>query len=63
MLDAPSEFLLRTSERSPYIHQESNDTTAPFSLGCPGPGVDCLVMYLLSLRVLAYSSPVSTNFP
>nr|CAH7768842.1 unnamed protein product [Callosobruchus chinensis] len=23
----------------------------------------CLVMYLLSLRMLAYSSPASTNFP
>nr|CAH7731640.1 unnamed protein product [Callosobruchus chinensis] len=25
--------------------------------------MDCLVMYSLSLRVLAYSSPASTNFP
>nr|CAH7727185.1 unnamed protein product [Callosobruchus chinensis] len=28
-----------------------------------GPGMDCLVMYLLSRRVLAYSSLASTNFP
>nr|CAH7720248.1 unnamed protein product [Callosobruchus chinensis] len=25
--------------------------------------MDCLVMYLLSLRVLAYSSPASRNLP
>nr|CAH7720717.1 unnamed protein product [Callosobruchus chinensis] len=25
--------------------------------------MDCLVMYFLSLRVLAYSSPASRNFP
>nr|CAH7718807.1 unnamed protein product [Callosobruchus chinensis] len=37
--------------------------TAPLSAGCLGPGMDCLVMYSLSLRVLAYSSPESTNFP
>nr|CAH7748195.1 unnamed protein product [Callosobruchus chinensis] len=37
--------------------------TAPLSPGCPGPGVDCLVMYLSSRRVLAYSSLASTNFP
>nr|CAH7748199.1 unnamed protein product [Callosobruchus chinensis]CAH7754032.1 unnamed protein product [Callosobruchus chinensis] len=37
--------------------------TAPLSPGCPGPGVDCLVMYLSSRRVLAYSSLALTNFP
>nr|CAH7738878.1 unnamed protein product [Callosobruchus chinensis] len=34
-----------------------------FAPGCLGPGMDCLVMYLLSLRVLAHSNPASTNFP
>nr|CAH7745879.1 unnamed protein product [Callosobruchus chinensis] len=34
-----------------------------FAPGCPGPGVDCLVMHLMSLRMLAYSSSASTNFP
>nr|CAH7749179.1 unnamed protein product [Callosobruchus chinensis] len=34
-----------------------------FIPGCPGPGMDFLVMYLLSRRVLAYSSLASTNFP
>nr|CAH7738018.1 unnamed protein product [Callosobruchus chinensis] len=37
--------------------------TERYSPGCPEPGMDCLVMYLFSLRVLAYSSPASTNFP
>nr|CAH7752944.1 unnamed protein product [Callosobruchus chinensis] len=46
-----------------FIHHSDDDTTAPLSPGCPGPGIDCLVMYLLSLRVLAYSSPALTNFP
>nr|CAH7719000.1 unnamed protein product [Callosobruchus chinensis] len=32
-----------------FIHQEPKDTTAPLSTGCPGPGMDCLVAYLLSL--------------
>nr|CAH7744330.1 unnamed protein product [Callosobruchus chinensis] len=32
-----------------FIHQEPNDTTAPLSPGCPEPGMDCLMMYLLSL--------------
>nr|CAH7739154.1 unnamed protein product [Callosobruchus chinensis] len=63
LLDAPAELLLLTPRRSFFIHQEPNDTTAPLSPGCPGPGMDCLVMYLLSLRVLAYSSLASTNFP
>nr|CAH7737137.1 unnamed protein product [Callosobruchus chinensis] len=36
--------------------------TTLLSPGCLGPGMDCLVMYLLSLQVLAYSSPASTNF-
>nr|CAH7713583.1 unnamed protein product [Callosobruchus chinensis] len=62
LLDAPAELLLLTPGWSLFIHQELNDTTAPLSPGCPGPGMDCLVMYLLSLRVLAYSSPTSTNF-
>nr|CAH7767429.1 unnamed protein product [Callosobruchus chinensis] len=52
----------RTPRRSFFIHQEPNDTTAPLSPGCPGPGMDCLVMYLLSRRVLAYSSLASTSF-
>nr|CAH7767799.1 unnamed protein product [Callosobruchus chinensis] len=54
---------LLTPRRSFFIHQEPNDTTAPLSPGCPGPGMDCLVMYLLSQRVLAYSSLASTSFP
>nr|CAH7749934.1 unnamed protein product [Callosobruchus chinensis] len=50
--------------RSSYTYiQNRYDTTAPLSPGCPGPGVDCMVMYLLSRRVLAYSSLASTNFP
>nr|CAH7715540.1 unnamed protein product [Callosobruchus chinensis] len=56
-------LLLLTPRRSFFIHQEPNDTTAPLSPGCPGPGMDCLVMYLLSRRVLAYSSLASTDFP
>nr|CAH7762496.1 unnamed protein product [Callosobruchus chinensis] len=39
------------------------DSTARLSPGCPGSGMDCLVMNLLSRRVLAYSSLASTNFP
>nr|CAH7730767.1 unnamed protein product [Callosobruchus chinensis] len=62
-LDAHAELRLLTPRRSFFIHQEPNDTTAPLSLGCPGPGMDCVVMYLLSRRVLAYSSLSSTNFP
>nr|CAH7756322.1 unnamed protein product [Callosobruchus chinensis] len=57
------ELLLLTPMRSFFIHQEPKDTTAPSSPGCPGPGMDCLVMYLLSRRVLAYSSLASTSFP
>nr|CAH7736121.1 unnamed protein product [Callosobruchus chinensis] len=50
------ELLLLTPRRSIFIQQEPSDTTVPLSPGCPGPGMDCLVMYLLSRRVLAYSS-------
>nr|CAH7715448.1 unnamed protein product [Callosobruchus chinensis] len=57
--DAPAELLLLTPGRSFFVHQEPNDTTAPLSPRCPGPGMDCLVIYLLSLRVLAYSSPLT----
>nr|CAH7716096.1 unnamed protein product [Callosobruchus chinensis] len=57
------ELLLLTPRRSFFIHQEPNDTTAPMPPGCPGPGIDYLVMYLLSRPVLAYSSLASTNFP
>nr|CAH7724537.1 unnamed protein product [Callosobruchus chinensis] len=46
-----------------FHHQEPNDTTTPLTAGYRGPGMDCLVMYLLSLRILAYSSSASTNFP
>nr|CAH7735370.1 unnamed protein product [Callosobruchus chinensis] len=62
-LDAHAELLLLTPRWSFFIHQDSNDLTAPLSTGCPGPGMDCLVMYLLSRRVLAYSSLASKNFP
>nr|CAH7745045.1 unnamed protein product [Callosobruchus chinensis] len=62
ILDAHAELLLLTPRRSFFIHQEPNDTTAPLSSGCPGPGMGCLVMYL-SRRALAYSSIASTNFP
>nr|CAH7763513.1 unnamed protein product [Callosobruchus chinensis] len=55
---APVELLLVTPGRSFFIHQEPNDSTSR----CLGPGMVCLVMYLLSLRVLAYSSPASTNY-
>nr|CAH7759964.1 unnamed protein product [Callosobruchus chinensis] len=43
------------------MHQESSGTTAPLSPECLGRGMDCLVMYLLSLRILAYLSSASTN--
>nr|CAH7720747.1 unnamed protein product [Callosobruchus chinensis] len=50
--------------RAVVLHtQEPNDTTAPLSPGCPRPGMDCLVVYLLSLRVSAYSNPASANLP
>nr|CAH7760654.1 unnamed protein product [Callosobruchus chinensis] len=49
--------------RNFFIHQEPNDTTAPLSPGSLGLGMDCLMMYSLSLRVLAYSSPASSSFP
>nr|CAH7721451.1 unnamed protein product [Callosobruchus chinensis] len=60
---APAELLLLTPRRSFFIHQEPKDSPAPLSPGYPGPGMDCLVMYLLSRHVLAYSSLASTNFP
>nr|CAH7734885.1 unnamed protein product [Callosobruchus chinensis] len=62
-LDAHAELLLLTPRRSFFIHQEPNDTNAPLSPGCPGPGMDYLVIYLLSRRVLDYSSLASTSFP
>nr|CAH7745721.1 unnamed protein product [Callosobruchus chinensis] len=62
-IEAHTELLLLTPWRSFFIHQEPNDTTAPLSPGCPWSGMDCLVMYLLSRRVLAYSSLASTSFP
>nr|CAH7738896.1 unnamed protein product [Callosobruchus chinensis] len=48
--------------RSSYI---KNRTIRPhlLSSGCPGPGMDCLVMYLMSRRELDYSSLASTSFP
>nr|CAH7731673.1 unnamed protein product [Callosobruchus chinensis] len=62
-LDAHAELPLLTPRRSFFIHQEPNDTTAPLSPGCPWPGMDCLVMYLMSRRELDYSSLASTSFP
>nr|CAH7712541.1 unnamed protein product [Callosobruchus chinensis] len=62
VLDAPAELLL-TPRRSFFIHQQPNDTTAPLPPGCPGPGMGCLMIHLLSRRVLAYSSLASTNVP
>nr|CAH7739047.1 unnamed protein product [Callosobruchus chinensis] len=59
----PRNFFSPQGGRSFFIHQEPNVTTATLSPGCLVPGMDCLVMYLLSLRVLAHSSPASTNFP
>nr|CAH7768548.1 unnamed protein product [Callosobruchus chinensis] len=56
-LDAPAELLLLTPGWSFFIHQELDDTTAPLSTGCLGPGMDCLVMYLLSLRVFGLFKP------
>nr|CAH7757461.1 unnamed protein product [Callosobruchus chinensis] len=49
----------------PFLLQggRSSYMTAPLSLGCLGPGMNCLVTYLLMLRVLAYSSHASANFP
>nr|CAH7722599.1 unnamed protein product [Callosobruchus chinensis] len=63
ILDAPAGLLQFTPRGSFFIHQKPSSTTAPLSPGCPGPGMDCLVMYLLSLRALAYSSPALTNLP
>nr|CAH7753018.1 unnamed protein product [Callosobruchus chinensis] len=62
-LDAHAELLLLTPRRSFFTHQEPNDTTAPSSPGCPGPGMGFLVMYLMSWRELDYSSLASTSFP
>nr|CAH7744830.1 unnamed protein product [Callosobruchus chinensis] len=38
-------------------------TTSHSSSGCLCLRMNCLVMYLLSLRLLVYSSPASINFP
>nr|CAH7740507.1 unnamed protein product [Callosobruchus chinensis] len=56
-LSRPARCTRGTSSSHPkaVILHEPNDTTAPLSPGCPEPGMDCLVMYLLSRRVLAYS--------
>nr|CAH7763575.1 unnamed protein product [Callosobruchus chinensis] len=66
-LSKPARCTRGTSSSDPkavvFIHQEPNDTTAALSPGGPGPGMDCLVMYLLNQRVLAYLSLASTNFP
>nr|CAH7720997.1 unnamed protein product [Callosobruchus chinensis] len=53
------------SSKAAILHTSRTErSTAPLSPGCPGPGIDCLlVMYLLSRRVLAYSSLASTSFP
>nr|CAH7726544.1 unnamed protein product [Callosobruchus chinensis] len=51
----PDAIILHTSRTERY------DRT--FVLGCLVPRIDCLVMYVLSLQVLAYSNPASTNFP
>nr|CAH7746953.1 unnamed protein product [Callosobruchus chinensis] len=62
-LTEPARCTRRTSahpRRSFSILQESNGMTAPLCPGCLGPGIDCVVMYLLSLRVLARAS---MNFP
>nr|CAH7712868.1 unnamed protein product [Callosobruchus chinensis] len=63
ILDAVQKRAIRVIGRWFFIQQELNDTTTPLFPGSPEPGMDCLVMYWLSLRVLAYSSPASTNFP
>nr|CAH7743934.1 unnamed protein product [Callosobruchus chinensis] len=64
-LSKPARCTRGTSSSHPIcsVIKKMNDTTAPLSPGCPEPGTDCLVMYFLSLRVLAYSKPASTNFP
>nr|CAH7727182.1 unnamed protein product [Callosobruchus chinensis] len=54
-------LLLLTPRRLFFIHQEPSGTTAPLSPMCLGPGMDCLVMYLSSLPVLAYSRPAPTS--
>nr|CAH7766835.1 unnamed protein product [Callosobruchus chinensis] len=46
--------------RSSYI---KNRTIRPHLCPQGFQGLECLVMYSLSLQVLAYSSPASTNFP
>nr|CAH7734527.1 unnamed protein product [Callosobruchus chinensis] len=63
-LSKPARCTRGTSSSHPkaVVLHELNDTTAPLTLGCPEPEMDCLVIYLMSLRVLAYSSPASTIF-
>nr|CAH7745980.1 unnamed protein product [Callosobruchus chinensis] len=51
-----------SSELTSITHQKSSGTSAPLILGCLWPRINCLVMYLLSLRAVAYSSPASTDF-
>nr|CAH7752816.1 unnamed protein product [Callosobruchus chinensis] len=48
--------------RSSYIKNRTIPI-APLSPGVSRPGMDCLLMYLLSRQVLAYLSLASTNFP
>nr|CAH7740754.1 unnamed protein product [Callosobruchus chinensis] len=64
-LSKPARCTRGTSSPRPkaVVLHEPNDTTAPLSPGCPGPRMDCLVMYLLSRRMLAYSSLATTNLP
>nr|CAH7736986.1 unnamed protein product [Callosobruchus chinensis] len=66
-LSKPARCTRGTSSSHPkavVLHtSEPNDTTAPLSPGCPGPGLDCLVMYLMSRRELDHSSLASISFP
>nr|CAH7731091.1 unnamed protein product [Callosobruchus chinensis] len=66
-LSKPARCTRGTSSSHPkavVLHTSgTNDTTAPLSPGFPGPGMDCLVMYLMSRRELDYSSLASTSFP
>nr|CAH7718513.1 unnamed protein product [Callosobruchus chinensis] len=66
-LSKPARCTRETSSSQPRVVVLHTSRTerydAPLSPGFQEPGMDCLVMYLLSLRVLAYSSPVSSNFP
>nr|CAH7757288.1 unnamed protein product [Callosobruchus chinensis] len=59
----PARCTRGTSSSHPKAVVLHTSRTAPLSPGCPEPGIDCLVMYLLSRPVLAYSSLASTNFP